>query len=126
MFVERVLKYITLFLDALASFFHFRIHLAIFSIKAWNNIRRVVPPRPPLFSDPIYVHICGGGLGPNISCLPSITMQNVLLQILFTSNEVFCNHLSIHLICKVPLLFLLAKEQKERLGDVGLYFGCRM
>jgi len=71
MFVERVLKYITLFLDALASFFHFRIHLAIFSIKAWNNIRRVVPPRPPLFSDPIYVHICGGGVGAKYQ-LPSI------------------------------------------------------
>lgn len=43
-----------------SQLFSFRTHLAIFSIKAWNNIMRVVPPPPPLFSDPIYVHICGG------------------------------------------------------------------
>jgi hypothetical protein len=51
-------------------------------------------------------------------------MQNVLLQILFTSNEVFCNHLSIHLVHMVPLLCLLAKEQKEReLGMLGCTLG---
>lgn len=108
-----------------SQLFSFRTHLAIFSIKAWNNIMRVVPP-PPLSFLIQFMYTFVGGLGPNISCLPAITMQNVLLQIFFTSNEVFCNHLSIHLIHMVPLLFLLAKEQKERLADVGLYFGSRM
>jgi hypothetical protein len=63
--------------------------------------------------------------GANISCLPSIMMQNVLLQIIFTSPEVFCNHLSIHLIQMVLLLLLLAKEQKERLWYVGCTLGLK-
>jgi hypothetical protein len=38
--------------------FSFRSHLAIFSIKAWNNIRRVVSP--PFWSN-LCTHLLGGG-----------------------------------------------------------------